>query len=170
MLLRISEIPDEGIGVEGTEAFPRPFADPSWRLEGVSLSVQKDGSDVTVQGRLEARVPQICARCLEPYQVAVAPEIDARFVPAPSGRAEEHELLADDLETDVYSRDTLDLASLIETETTLALPMKPLCRDDCRGLCPVCGTNRNATACSCSTRVADPRWAALEALAGRLAK
>src|SRR5262245_9825934 len=170
MLVRISEIPDEGLTVAGTEPFRRPFADPLWRLEDAHLFLQKDGADIVVVGKLRARVPQTCSRCLEPYHVTVVPDVDSRFVPAPRGRGEDHELLADDLETDVYSGDSLDLASLVETETTLALPMKPLCREDCRGLCPVCGTNRNATACSCSTRVRDPRWAALEALADRSSK
>ena len=57
--------------------------------------------------------------------------------------------------------------TLLETETTLALPMKPLCREDCRGLCPVCGGNRNVTACACETHVPDPRWTALKGWAER---
>ena len=74
---------------------------------------------------------------------------------------------ADDLETDVYQHGQLDLTALLETETSLALPMKPLCREGCRGLCPVCGGNRNVTACACETRVPDPRWAALKGWAER---
>jgi uncharacterized protein len=168
MIVRISEIPDEGILIEGTELFPRPFADAAWQLQDLHLSVRKDVDEVHVLGRLEARVPQTCARCLEPFHVTVAPAVDARFVPAPSGRGEEHELGADDLETDVYFGDILDLRSLVETETTLALPMKPLCREGCRGLCPVCGANRNTAACGCVAKAPDPRWAALQALADRL--
>jgi uncharacterized protein len=53
---------------------------------------------------------------------------------------------------------------VVETETTLALPMKPLCRDDCRGLCPVCGGNRNLVACACAQRTPDPRLAVLKDL------
>jgi DUF177 domain-containing protein len=170
MIVLISGIPDDGMVVDNAEAIPRPFADPAWRLEHVHLTVRKDGDDVLVLGRMGARVPQTCARCLETFHVTVAPAVDARFVPAPAGRGEEHELGADDLETDVYSGNSLDLASLVETETTLALPMKPLCADGCRGLCPVCGTNRNATVCGCTVKAPDPRWAALQGLAGRLAR
>jgi len=68
----------------------------------------------------------------------------------------------------VYRKDELDLSALIETETTLAVPMKPLCRDDCLGLCPVCGGNRNVTACACAARATDPRLAVLKDLAHRL--
>jgi uncharacterized protein len=91
--------------------------------------------------------------------------VDARFIPRPAGG--DVELGSDDLDLDFYDHDLLNLAGLVETETTLALPMKPLCREDCRGLCPVCGGNRNVTACTCDGREPDPRWAALRTLAGR---
>ena len=100
--------------------------------------------------------------------MTVHPEVDARFVPMPAtARGDEQELGADDLETDVYQHGTLDLTALLETETTLALPMKPLCREDCRGLCPVCGGNRNTTDCACQTPAPDSRWAALKDWAAR---
>lgn len=167
MVIRVSEIPEEGLQIEGVEEFPRPFQDPAWTLTDVSLKVDKDGDTVFVTGRLAARVPQTCGRCLESYAVTVAPVVDARFVPAPQGRGEERELGADDLETDVYAHGLLDLTALVETETTLGLPMKPLCREDCRGLCPICGSNRNVTACTCEANAPDPRWAALRAWAER---
>jgi DUF177 domain-containing protein len=168
MIIRVAEIPDEGLQIEGPEAFPQPFLDPNWKLDDVSLMVEKDADAVFVRGRLAARVPQQCGRCLEPYTATVEPEIDARFVPSPHRRGEEVELGADDLETDVYDNGVVDLNTLLETETTLLLPMKPLCRDDCRGLCPVCGGNRNLTACRCEVRVLDPRWAPLKSLAERM--
>jgi len=66
-----------------------------------------------------------------------------------------------------YEKDELDLNVLVETETTLALPMKPLCREDCLGLCPVCGGNRNVVTCGCRDRAPDPRLAVLKDLAAR---
>ncbi|HET7874469.1 MAG TPA: DUF177 domain-containing protein [Methylomirabilota bacterium] len=168
MVIRVSEIPEEGLRIEGVEAFPRPFEDPAWRLERLEFFVEKDGDTVFVTGGFCARVPLACGRCLEALEVTVEPEVETRFVPAPSGRGEERELGQDDLETDEYEHDLLDLTTLLETEATLALPMKPLCREACRGLCPVCGGNRNVTACACVERVPDPRWAPLRALAERL--
>jgi uncharacterized protein len=170
MIIRVSEIPEEGIRIEGPESFGQPFADRSWTLSDVDLTVEKDAGAIFVRGRLGARVPQVCGRCLEPFEIAVTPEVETRFLPAPSGRAEERELGADDLETDVYANGQLDLGVLVETETSLALPMKPLCREDCRGLCPVCGVNRNVTACACPERPRDPRWAPLKGLADRLTR
>ena len=85
-----------------------------------------------------------------------------------AGQNRARELASDDLETDVYAHDQLDLGALVETETTLALPMKPLCREDCRGLCSVCGGNRNVTACACPEPASASRWAPLKGLADRL--
>jgi DUF177 domain-containing protein len=167
MLIRVADIPEEGLVVEGPESCPAPFQDHSWQLEALSLSVEKVEDVVFVRGRLGARVPQLCGRCLEAYAVTVEPEVDARFVPAPTGRGEDHGLGARDLETDTYDNGVLDLDALLETETSLALPMKPLCREDCRGLCPVCGGNRNAIACSCEERKPDARWAPLTKWAAR---
>ena len=168
MIVQVADIPPEGLKVEGVEAFPRPFQDPSWTLDEVDLLLEKEGEDVLVTGELTARVPQSCSRCLEPYVVRVTPEVSARYVPGAA--REEHELGSDDLETDVYHDGQVDLTALLETETSLALPMKPLCKPDCRGLCPVCGGNRNLVACSCQQRADDPRWAKLKAWAGRPAR
>lgn len=173
MIIRVSGIPEEGIQVEGVVSLPHPFADPTWRLETLSLHVEKDGEAVFVRGGLQAGVPLVCGRCLEPFDMTVEPVVDARFLPAVTGRGEaalERELGADDLETDVYDHDRLDLGLLVETETSLGLPMKPLCREGCRGLCRVCGGNRNLTPCACEESLPDPRWAPLKKLAERLSR
>ncbi len=167
MLIQVSEIPDQGLRIEGVAEFPQPFQDATWALDELSLVVEKDGDVVFVRGDLEARVPLHCGRCLEFYTVTVHPTVDARFVPAPASRSEERELARDDLETDVYQHGQLDVTALLETETTLALPMKPLCREGCRGRCPVCGGNRTITACACETPALDSRWAALKDWAER---
>jgi len=169
MMIRVSEIPEEGLRVEGPEAFPDPFQDRTWHLDDVDLAVEKDGDVVFVSGHVRSRVPQICSRCLESYEAAVDAAVDTRLVPAPSARGEERELGPDDLETDVYDHDQIDLKALLETETTLGLPMKPLCGEGCRGLCPTCGASRNGAPCGCAP-AADPRWSPLKSLADRLSK
>jgi uncharacterized protein len=168
MVIRVSEIPEEGLRFEGPEAFPEPFQDRTWRLEDLELAVEKDGDVVFVNGRVRSRVPQVCSRCLESYDATVDATVDTRLVPAP-GRGDERELGADDLETDVYDHDQIDLNVLLETETTLGLPMKPLCSEACRGLCPSCGASRNAAPCGCAP-APDPRWSPLKGLADRLSK
>lgn len=169
MMIRVAEIPEEGLSVQGAAALPQPFSDAAWELDDLSLFVEKDEADVLVRGHITATVPQVCGRCLERFPLRVEARVDARVAPRPAAR-EEIELATDDLELDFYAEDLLNLSQLVETETTLELPMKPLCRADCRGLCPVCGGNRNLVACQCDVKPPDPRFAVLKDLADRLSR
>ncbi len=168
MIIRVSEIPESGLAIEGVGEFPHPFQDPAWALEELSFFVLKDKDDVLVRGHLRVRVPETCGRCLEEFPFDLTAQVDTRFCPSPRARDEEVELAPDDLEVDFYADDLLDLNRLIQTEIELGLAMKPVCRSDCRGLCPVCGGNRNVIPCTCEVRLPDPRLAALKDLAGRL--
>jgi uncharacterized protein len=168
MIIRVSELEEQGLRIDDVEALHRTFGDPSWRLESVALDIEADGVEVFVTGRLVLTLPQTCGRCLESFPSRVEVPVDVRLVPRPAG-ADSVELGAEDLDVDFYANDELDVARLVENEATLALPMKPLCRADCRGLCPACGANRNVAPCTCDTRPPDPRLAALRDLAARLA-
>ena len=168
MIIRVSELEEQGLRIDDVEALAGAFTDPSWRLDAVALEVEPDGREVFVRGRLMATVPQTCGRCLEVFAAHIEAPVDVRLVPKPAG-ADNVELGADDLDVDFYENDELDVARVVENEATLALPMKPLCREDCRGLCPACGANRNVAPCTCDPRPPDPRLAALRDLAARLA-
>src|SRR6185503_8978804 len=76
----------------------------------------------------------------------------------------EREVTAKDLNTNVYRDDRIDLNEILREQFYLALPMKPLCRENCAGLCPQCGMNRNTGTCSCATEIVDPRLAPLRGL------
>jgi uncharacterized protein len=167
MILRVSDIPDDGLTIEDTSLFGSPFADRSWRLDRVHLRAERDGDDVVVAGEIDSTVPVACGRCLEEFPVRARATVDVRFVPRPP-TGDRVELGSDDLDLDFYDGGEVNLATLVESETALALPMKPLCREDCRGLCPVCGGNRNLVACVCPERAPDPRLGVLKDLAARL--
>ena len=164
MVVRVSEIPDDGLRMESPGELGVVFPDQGWGLDAVSLEIERRGPDVVVRGRFQATARLLCSRCLEPLLSRVEPEVDLHLVPVPRVRQGETELSPGDLEVDFYQGDLLDVGGLLRSETSLALPMKPLCREDCRGLCPVCGGNRNVTDCRCETRGLDPRLAPLEAL------
>jgi uncharacterized protein len=167
MILRVSDIADDGLTIEDASLFGSSFADPSWRLDRLCLRAERDGDDVVIAGDIESTVPVTCGRCLEEFPVRAHAEVDVRFIPRPPG-GDRVELGSDDLDLDFYDGGEIDLRRLVQSETALALPMKPLCREDCRGLCPVCGTNRNLAACVCPERAPDPRLGALKDLAARL--
>jgi uncharacterized protein len=165
--VRVSDIPDEGIRLQEPALLGRVFEEAGWTLERVDLLVERREGKVTVAGSFGLTARLACSRCLEPMAATLAPEVDLALQPCPTARHEEAELGPDDLEIDFYREDTLDLAGLVRSETELALPMKPLCRADCRGLCPMCGADRNLAACGCEARRVDPRLAPLEALKRR---
>jgi len=134
----------------------------------VALSFDIDRQETgryRVAGRLTGELELSCSRCLEPFKLPVTTEFDLRYVPRVENAGEgEREVEEDDLSTAFYDGDEIDLSQLITEQFQLALPMKPLCRGDCKGLCPHCGTNLNTGSCGCSQKWEDPRLAALKQL------
>jgi uncharacterized protein len=119
-----------------------------------------------VRGHVNGELELTCGRCLEPFRMPVAGSFDLRYVPSTEDAREgEREVGEDDLTTAFYADDQIDLTELINEQLHLALPMKPLCAEDCKGLCPNCGTNLNTDRCDCNYKWEDPRLAALRALA-----
>ena len=134
----------------------------------LDLDVRKDGSKVRVLGRLDAALELGCCRCLEPFPLAVGVGIDLLYLPASENTGDnEVQIEESDLGTAFYRDDQIDLGQLMHEQFQLVLPMKPLCRDDCRGLCAVCGGNRNVTVCECVTQREDPRLAVLKGVLER---
>jgi len=142
------------------------------------IDVHKDRDTYRVIGRVETRLELECGRCLEPFQVPVDSSFELRYVPAAAnagpgqgnaghGEGVEREVAEDDLTTAFYRNEELNLGELMHEQFVLALPMKPLCSDGCKGLCPQCGTNLNTASCDCSPAWKDPRLAGLQTLLDR---
>ncbi len=144
----------------------------------LDLNVKKDGSRVEFRGHLTASLEVACSRCLESFRVPVDATIDLTFLPstdpaatAPPKRTspkddedDGDEVKDSDLGVSFYTGDEIDLEQVMREQFYLALPMKPLCTEDCQGLCPVCGVNRNRETCSCESTWVDPRFDALRKL------
>ena len=110
----------------------------------------------------------VCSRCLETYGLPLTVTFDVMYLPQRDNVGEgEIEVGEEDLGTAYYRDETIDLGGLMREQFYLALPMKPLCSETCRGLCPACGANLNESACGCTPRWVDPRLGALRALSGR---
>lgn len=142
-------------------------------IEAMHLSGRLNHADHAafhLRGSMAAAVELECVRCLEPFRLDLEEALDLLFLP-PSANVgssdEEHELKDDDLSVSFYHDDQIDLSLLIREQLYLALPMKPVCRADCAGLCPTCGVNRNLTQCECARESIDPRMASLKTLLKR---
>ncbi|HXE80173.1 MAG TPA: DUF177 domain-containing protein [Vicinamibacterales bacterium] len=132
----------------------------------LAIGVRKDDEKVRVAGTLQTVLELDCSRCLEAFPVPVDAVFDLLYLPSSANIGEEEqEIEEDDLDTAYYREGVIDLAELVREQLYLALPMKPLCQEACRGLCPECGTNLNSGACECTHEWEDPRLAPLKALA-----
>ena len=130
-----------------------------------AAEIHKDGQKVRATGRVRATLACACSRCLEPFTIAVDAPFDALYLPTSANAgAGEHQVGDDDLGVSFYQDDTIDLGEIVREQFYLALPMKPLCREDCQGLCPMCGINRNRETCTCEPTWVDPRLEPLRRL------
>lgn len=124
---------------------------------GVPVDVRfyRLGDDLLFHGHFDGQVRGTCARCLESYPFTVGE--DFTFVLKPTERRRAEQLTDDDLALSFYDHDEVDLSPLVDEAIILALPTRPLCKDECRGLCPRCGANLNVDTCNCQDRWTDPR-------------
>ena len=131
----------------------------------LAFEVNKDKDKFRLVGTITTELELPCSRCLEPFRMPVNAPFDLRYLPFSEASNEpEREVAEEDLETSFYRDDQIDLNELMREQFYLALPMKPLCQDDCKGLCPQRGTNLNVGSCDCAPAWEDPRLAALKSL------
>src|SRR5438105_3212528 len=145
-----------------------PLGEPDTRLlEAAKIHgrVRRQGNEVQLRGKLDTTIEVACGRCLKPVALPIHAEFAERFVPAVTWRSEEqHELREEDLTLAVFDGEVIELGDLVREEILLAVPSHVLCREDCRGLCPICGIDRNIKSCQCETKEIDSRWQGLKEL------
>jgi uncharacterized protein len=129
------------------------------------FDIEKNDDRYRLAGHAAATLELPCSRCLEWDQLPVDIAFDLTYLPQAANAGEgELEVAEDDLETAFYEHQQIDLAQLLREQFYLAIPMKPLCTPECRGLCPACGINRNLATCECQPTWQDPRLAPLKGL------
>jgi uncharacterized protein len=169
LVVDVSKIPPEGLDVSealSPEALALPGGDFVLR-PGASLQCHLDLADeatVHAAGRLGAQLEIECGRCLEPFVLSLDQRLELFFLPHRKGdeQEDEVELTERDMVVAYYREGRVDLGESVREQLILAVPMKRLCREDCRGLCRSCGQNRNLQPCECVAEPTDPR---LESLA-----
>jgi uncharacterized protein len=121
--------------------------------------------EIRVRGRFRVRMEADCDRCLEPVDFPIDTDFELCYLPASSlSEDEEVGLEAIDAQAGFYEGMGLELADVLREQILLLLPMQRLCRQDCRGICPVCGRNRNQALCDCHEEARDDRWMKLREL------
>jgi uncharacterized protein len=142
--------------------------DPDLRLIApaeVRSRLRRNGDEVELTGTLTTTLETVCARCLRPVAIPFSAKFDERFTTSVSwGAEEQHELASDDLNLSVIDGTGIDLDQLAREQLLLAKPAHTLCREDCQGLCPTCGADRNTSPCKCEAQPVDSRWQKLKDL------
>jgi DUF177 domain-containing protein len=126
-------------------------------------------ADIRLRGRFAGNYQVPCARCIEPVEIPLAADFDLIFRPlGADADVPERSITASETEIGYYQEDSLLLEDVLREQVLLSLPVRTLCKPDCKGLCPRCGANRNLQPCSCDEGPSDPRWEALTDLRSRI--
>ena len=160
-------------------ALERPDDDPEAGGGTAELDLYVEGENVFARGQLSGWVDIACSRCVGPVRIALEEPLSVTFMPAArlpdeedddEAEADEEPAAidaatgADDLDVFPYQGEQIDLEPLLREQILLAVPFAPLCSESCRGLCPVCGIDRNTGSCTCESVPPDPRWSTLKNL------
>ena len=134
------------------------------------LRVYQVSDIIEVEGSLETRIRLLCSRCLQAYETRLAARFDLTYTQSVSEETQafdhhkEIELKAQDLGLILFNGEEIDLTEGIQEQAVLALPIQPLCRQHCKGLCSKCGADLNEGDCSCDRRLQNSQFAALKNL------
>jgi uncharacterized protein len=135
------------------------------QTKGSAELLPHSGGEVRIQGRYRVEMTAECDRCLGRARFPLDAGFDLFYRPT-SDIAREEEVAIDEGEAEIgfYEGDGMLLEDILREQVLLALPMQRICSDVCKGICPVCGRNRNESSCDCRTESADDRWGALRNL------
>jgi DUF177 domain-containing protein len=129
----------------------------------------QDVEDIRLVGKVEGQLEFSCARCLDPVIQDVDKSFDLIYRPlGVDRRADEVAISEAETEIGYYQGEGLLLEDALREQVLLATPVRALCREDCKGLCPQCGRNLNVEQCHCEQHLSDPRWDALSEIKKKL--
>jgi uncharacterized protein len=131
----------------------------------VTGKVKLSGNEVFVSGHVDTRAQVECDRCLQRVEAPVSADFTLEYITGSEYESSEvAELTEAEMSVAVFDGEGLDVDEIVKEQILLAVPTRMLCREDCKGICPECGIDRNTGECSCGADNIDPRWAALKNL------
>jgi uncharacterized protein len=163
MKIVIEDIPDEGLDVEIEEKFGAeelPLATPV----KAHFELTRAHSEIIVTGSVAAELALECSRCLKQFRRSLNEPVHVVYHPLDEIGADRHELTGDEMDMGFYQGGELDLGELVREQIMLNIQMKPLCDENCKGICAQCGTDLNMGSCGCETKKVDARLEVLKKL------
>jgi uncharacterized protein len=159
-------------GMPMRDALGAPEGDPEAGHGTAELDLYADGAHAFASGSFRGELTVACSRCVGPVKLVIDEKLRVTFMPSseipdddaePAGDDEGAEVAEEDLDVFPFDGERIDLEPLFREQFVLTIPYAPLCREDCKGLCPQCGIDRNTATCTCEPPI-DPRLAALKGL------
>ena len=131
----------------------------------VSGRICRTEHKVVVEGEFAAIAGVECDRCLKPVRLPISSDFRLEYVtPETYMSFETVELAQEDMALSTFDGEIIDVDDIVREQVLLAIPTQAICRENCKGFCPVCGAERNITDCNCSATEIDPRWSGLKDL------
>lgn len=131
----------------------------------VTGEIRLAGNEVFVNGHIDTRAQVECDRCLQPVQAPVNTDFQLEFISGSDYEANPvAELTEAEMSVSIFDGAGIDVDEIVKEQILLTVPTRLLCREDCKGICPECGADRNSGECDCVSGDIDPRWAALRGL------
>jgi uncharacterized protein len=160
MIIDIERLPKEGLKVCKDYDFlsselveeSAVFLEPAH----VDLTVRRVGEEISIKGRITTRISFNCSRCLNPFEFPIDSHFDLVYLPEELFEMKD-ELESEDMDRFFYFNQKIDLKEIVLEQLNLTFPVKPLCSEDCQGICPVCGKIIRNGQCSCVSTRSDPR-------------
>jgi uncharacterized protein len=163
MKIVIADIPDEGLIVDLQEKLTPEDVSLSC-VAAARLSLHKVGGEIVITGALKTAMDLQCSRCLKEFRQELDIPVNVVYHPIEEAGDERHALRDDEMDMGFYKGEELDLRELLKEQVLLNEQMKPLCSEQCKGICPKCGTDLNTGQCTCGGKEIDPRLEALKNL------
>jgi uncharacterized protein len=152
--INLDEIPPEGKSLEVLERVSVENVVDDAQAGG-SLYFQRITDEILVNGEITCRATLTCSRCLKEFKDDLRVPVNLVYLPVKAETEEKKELTGEELEVCFYEGDELDVSMLVREQAILGLPMKILCSEDCKGLCPRCGADLNEGGCNCPREASD---------------
>lgn len=132
---------------------------------GTAALISRSLGEIRIYGEVKVTINAPCDRCLEPASIPVDRKFDLVYVPEPEAEAGgEKEVDAAAIEVGFYDGPGLELNDVLREVVLLAMPMRVTCSENCKGICPSCGQNRNQVDCGCHPDSGDDRWSKLKSI------
>jgi uncharacterized protein len=151
MAIKINEIPPEGLKLELAQKLDLFDSGTASTAVSAVLGIRPTGAgSLHITGRVQADPVFKCSRCLRDFSYHIEAELNIDLAPEKVlGTAPDHELGRSELDMEFYQGDEIEPLDFVKEQVLISVPMVPLHRPDCKGLCPVCGTDLNETGCGC---------------------